>query len=217
MKTKIFATISIAILVCLLVIICFMPNNQKSTETDSRSIKTDIYDEIVADEEEASIDNLVDMDIVYTINNTAEEIIANIADAQNGDKVGKVSGKDIFVLKCPQLTSKSLLYSEDEVPVLYGDYICVKYAAEKENEQCVILVYYFDSNDMWEAWYKYIIADSVRDVASLAEVEKENGYAVWEDNNIILLGEQFLDITISKEEFLNEFLKQFETIIDLNQ
>ena len=102
------------------------------------------------------------------------------------------------------------------VPVLYDDYVCVKYNPERDGEDYIMLVYYFSSDNMWEGWYKYFIAKNIKEANEIATEEINRGYAVWTDENIVLEGEVFSETTISREEFLASFLNQFDNVIYLN-
>lgn len=193
---------------------------------DSRNIKDDefvsesviVTDENIEDslstEEEAL---LVTSEEKYVINNTVEEILARTERAGNEDKVGGLDGQEIYVLKCSDLTTKPIFHSNIEVPVLYDDYVCVKYNSDESNEQYIMLVYYFNSDDMWDGWYKYMVATSIKEANLIAEREIERGYSVWVSDNIVLEGETFEEVSVSKEEFLDPFLKQFEHVVYMNK
>lgn len=165
--------------------------DSKSSSKSNSNEMSDFWEETDSSEE------------AFSINNTVEEIFDRVSNAENEDRVGKVDGEDIYVLKLPELITKPLLYSESEVMVRHDNYVCVKYEPEKSNEKYILIVYYFDSDMMWESWYKYIFAKNNKEAEKLAEEEKENGYPVWIEDTVVLVGEQFSDPDVSEEIFMN--------------
>lgn len=179
-----------------------------------------IVEEEISEETDIIVEEqieLLDTNEEYLVNNTLEEILVKTERANNWDKVGNINGQEVHVLKCPELTTKPIFYSDSNIPVLYDDYVCIKYDAEKENEQYIMLVYYFNSDDMWEGWYKYFVASSIKEANIIAKEEEERGYAVWIDGNIVMEGEIFNEISVSKSGFLESFLYQFENVVYMNE
>lgn len=138
----------------------------------------------------------------FIINNSIDEILERLSASENEDKVGKFDGEEIYVFKYPELTTRPLLYSNSEIMVKFDDYVCVRYEPEKANEKYILIVYYFDADQKWESWYKYIFAKNNKEAEKLAEEEKEHGYAVWTTDNVILVGEQ-VDNDVTEEVFLD--------------
>lgn len=173
----------------------------KNPEPKTKSVAdSDVKNEEVT--EEIDWNDLSEED-AYTINNSIEEIFDRVSVAENDDRVGKADGEEIYVFKYPELSTRSLLYSNSEIMVRYDDYVCVRYEPEKDNEKYILIVYYFDSNNMWESWYKYIFAKNDAEAEKLAKDEEDNGYAVWSVDNIVMVGEQFSEASITEEVFMN--------------
>lgn len=162
-------------------------------EEISRTIEDNFIDEVEETEE------------VYVINNTVDELLERVENAENEDRLGRIDDREIFVFKCPDLTTKSFFYSESGILVRYDDYVCVRYEPEKNNEEYILLVYYFDSSDMWESWYKYTVAKDESAAEMIASQERANGYTVWTSENYVMEGELLSDTNIKEGEFLASF------------
>lgn len=149
--------------------------------------------------------NFFNNEETFVINNTLEEILERLENANNGDRLGRIDGQEIFAFKYPQLTNRIILYSESNIPVRYDDYLAVRYDPEKNNEEYILLVYYFNSENQWDSWYKYIVAKNVKEAGIIAEEEIKNGYTVWTAENIVMEGEQFSETNTSESDFLVSF------------
>ncbi len=175
-------------------------------QTASSDMTREIPENIDEDVSESEYtEELEELDVPYTINNTVDEVINRAENAMDGDRLGRIDNREIYIFKCPDLTNKSFFYSESGVLVRYDNYLCVKYDPEKSNEDYILLVYYFDSNNKWEAWYKYSVAKNINDAELIASQERDNGYTVWVSDNIVMQGEQFSEANISEKEFMTSF------------
>lgn len=177
---------------------CALDNRQIPSNNENE-ISKDIEDDFFEAENDLELEDNTE---VFVINNSIEDIVSRFEKASNEDKLGTVDGHAIYAFKYPELTNRNLLYSDSTVFVRYDDYMVSKYEPEAENEEYIILVYFFNSDNKWDSWYKYIIAKNVKEAGIIAEIERERGYAVWTANNIVMEGEQFDEPKISEAEFL---------------
>jgi len=196
-------TISFSSLVACGQIARFSEND--TTLSDSRAVVRDTDEDISQDASIEDSDESYVEEEPFEINNTVEEIIKRLEAAVNGDRVGRFNGKEIYAFKYPELTLRPMLYSESGVLVRYDDYLCVKYEPEKDNEEYIVLVYYFNSENKWESWYKYTVAMDVDEAKLIAAQEMEKGYTVWTDDRVVMQGEIFSEATIEEPEFLASF------------